>query len=44
MTPFKIIARGLALGTSGHTLGVAPAKELGPVEESMASIAFLGHK
>lgn len=35
------IARGLALGTSGHTLGVAPAKELGPVEESMASIALV---
>ena len=32
------IARGLALGTSGHTLGVAPAKEL---EESMASIALV---
>lgn len=35
------IARGLALGTSGHTLGVAPAKELGPVEESMASISLV---
>lgn len=34
------IARGLSLGTSGHTLGVA-AKELGPVEESMASIAIV---
>ncbi|EGQ1776328.1 antiholin-like protein LrgB [Staphylococcus pseudintermedius] len=35
------IARGLSLGTSGHTLGVAAAKELGPVEESMASIAIV---
>ncbi|AKS66229.1 antiholin LrgB [Staphylococcus schleiferi] len=35
------IARGLALGTSGHTLGVAAAKELGEVEESMASIAIV---
>ena len=40
---FKIsnpIARGLALGTSGHTLGVA-AKELGETEESMGSIAVV---
>ena len=39
---FKIsnpIARGLALGTSGHTLGVA--KELGETEESMGSIAVV---
>ncbi|MQJ50538.1 antiholin LrgB, partial [Escherichia coli] len=35
------LARGLALGTRGHTLGVAPAKESGPVEESMASIALV---
>lgn len=35
------IARGLALGTSGHTLGAAAAKELGPTEESMASIAIV---
>lgn len=35
------IARGLALGTSGHILGVAAAKELGEVEESMASIAIV---
>lgn len=41
---FKIsnpIARGLALGTSGHTLGVAAAKELGETEESMGSIAVV---
>lgn len=41
---FKIsnpIARGLALGTSGHTLGVASAKELGETEESMGSIAVV---
>lgn len=41
---FKIsnpIARGLALGTSGHTLGVAAAKELGKTEESMGSIAVV---
>ena len=39
---FKIsnpIARGLALGTSGHT--VAAAKELGETEESMGSIAVV---
>ncbi|NCA41839.1 antiholin-like protein LrgB, partial [Streptococcus equi] len=35
------IARGLALGTSGHTLGVAAAKELGETEESMGSIAVV---
>ena len=35
------IAAGLALGTSGHTLGVAAAKELGEVEESMASISLV---
>ena len=35
------IARGLALGTSGHTLGVAAAKELGKTEESMGSIAVV---
>ena len=41
---FKIsnpIARGLALGTSGHTLGVAAAKDLGETEESMGSIAVV---
>ncbi|MEB2655766.1 antiholin-like protein LrgB [Staphylococcus haemolyticus] len=41
---FKIsnpIARGLALGTSGHALGVASAKELGETEESMGSIAVV---
>ncbi|OFP68356.1 antiholin-like protein LrgB [Staphylococcus sp. HMSC068G03] len=41
---FKIsnpIARGLALGTSGHTLGVATAKDLGETEESMGSIAVV---
>ena len=35
------IARGLALGTSGHTLGVAAAKDLGETEESMGSIAVV---
>ncbi len=34
------IARGLALGTSGHTLGVAPAKELGPVERINGKYSF----
>lgn len=41
---FKItnpIARGLALGSSGHTLGVAAAKDLGETEESMGSIAVV---
>ncbi|MCI2774817.1 antiholin-like protein LrgB [Staphylococcus petrasii] len=41
---FKIsnpIARGLALGTSGHTLGVAAAKSFGETEESMGSIAVV---
>ncbi|MFY0498965.1 LrgB family protein, partial [Staphylococcus haemolyticus] len=33
------IDRGLYLGTSGHTLGVSSAKELGETEESMGSIA-----
>ncbi|EKU48127.1 antiholin-like protein LrgB [Staphylococcus massiliensis] len=35
------IARGLALGTSGHALGVTAAKDLGQVEESMASISLV---
>ncbi|AHY15265.1 antiholin-like protein LrgB [Streptococcus iniae] len=41
---FKIndpIARGLALGTAGHALGVSAAKDFGQVEESMASIALV---
>ncbi|MGT2888636.1 antiholin-like protein LrgB [Streptococcus didelphis] len=41
---FKIknpIARGLALGTSGHSLGVSAAKDMGEVEASMASIALV---
>lgn len=35
------IARGLALGTSGHSLGVSAAQELGETETSMASIAIV---
>lgn len=41
---FKIkdpIARGLALGTAGHALGVSAAKDFGQVEESMGSIALV---
>lgn len=41
---FKIknpIARGLALGASGHALGVAVGIELGEVEAAMASIAVV---
>ncbi|EHJ57583.1 hypothetical protein HMPREF9318_01956 [Streptococcus urinalis FB127-CNA-2] len=41
---FKIndpIARGLALGTAGHALGVSAAQEFGQVEESMGSIALV---
>ena len=46
---FKIsnpIARGLALGTSGHTLGVAAAKELGRLKNQwevlqLSSLALL---
>lgn len=41
---FKIkdpIARGLALGTSGHSLGVSAAQGMGAVETSMASIALV---
>ncbi|KGR73487.1 antiholin-like protein LrgB [Streptococcus phocae subsp. salmonis] len=41
---FKIdnpIARGLALGTAGHALGVSASKEFGQVEESMGSIALV---
>jgi len=35
------IARGLALGTSGHALGVAVGMEMGEVEAAMASIAVV---
>lgn len=35
------IARGLALGTSGHALGVAVGIEMGEVEAAMASIAVV---
>ncbi|WEG74308.1 antiholin-like protein LrgB [Vagococcus intermedius] len=35
------IARGLALGTSGHALGVAISIEMGEVEAAMASIAVV---
>ncbi|WP_306439781.1 antiholin-like protein LrgB [Staphylococcus marylandisciuri] len=35
------IARGLALGTSGHSLGVAASQEFGETEESMASISLV---
>lgn len=35
------IARGLALGASGHALGVAVGIELGEVEAAMASIAVV---
>ncbi|WP_278926238.1 antiholin-like protein LrgB [Staphylococcus auricularis] len=35
------VARGLALGTSGHSLGVTSAQEFGETEESMASIALV---
>ncbi|MDK7114825.1 antiholin-like protein LrgB [Staphylococcus pettenkoferi] len=35
------IARGLAMGTSGHSLGVAAAQDFGQTEESMASIALV---
>lgn len=35
------IARGLALGTSGHALGVSVSIELGEVEAAMASIAVV---
>lgn len=35
------IAKGLALGTSGHSLGAAVANEMGSVEASMASIALV---
>ncbi|MGP6389284.1 antiholin-like protein LrgB [Streptococcus dysgalactiae] len=41
---FKIkdpVARGLALGTAGHALGVSAAKDFGQVEESMGSIALV---
>ncbi len=33
------IAKGLALGTAGHALGVAVGIEMGEVEAAMASIA-----
>lgn len=35
------IARGLALGTAGHALGVSASKDFGQVEESMGSIALV---
>ncbi|WEG73898.1 antiholin-like protein LrgB [Vagococcus intermedius] len=35
------IARGLALGTSGHALGVSVSIEMGEVEAAMASIAVV---
>ncbi|MFD2729252.1 antiholin-like protein LrgB [Enterococcus camelliae] len=35
------IARGLALGTAGHSLGVSAAQEMGEVETSMGSIALV---
>lgn len=35
------IARGLALGTSGHALGVSVSMEMGEVEAAMASIAVV---
>lgn len=35
------IARGLALGTSGHALGVSVSSQLGETEASMASIALV---
>ncbi|ARA86773.1 Antiholin-like protein LrgB [Bacillus paralicheniformis] len=41
---FKVqhpIAKGLALGTSGHALGVAVGIEMGEVEAAMASIAVV---
>lgn len=41
---FKIknpIARGIALGTSGHALGVARAIEMGAIEAAIASIAVV---
>lgn len=41
---FKVknpISKGLALGTSGHALGVAVGIEMGEVEAAMASIAVV---
>ncbi|MCU4669531.1 antiholin-like protein LrgB [Bacillus paralicheniformis] len=41
---FKVqhpIAKGLALGTSGHALGVAVGIEMGEIEAAMASIAVV---
>ncbi|MEQ9763396.1 antiholin-like protein LrgB [Streptococcus jiangjianxini] len=41
---FKIkdpIARGIALGTAGHSLGASVAQDMGEVEASMASIALV---
>lgn len=35
------IARGLALGTSGHALGVSVAADMGETEASMASISMV---
>lgn len=41
---FKIeepIAKGLAIGTSSHAVGVAKALEMGPVEGAMSSLAIV---
>lgn len=41
---FKIkdpIAKGIALGTAGHSLGASVAQDMGEVEASMASIALV---
>ena len=35
------VAKGLALGTSGHALGVSVGIEMGEVEAAMASIAVV---
>ncbi|BBP91430.1 hypothetical protein BsIDN1_50480 [Bacillus safensis] len=35
------MAKGLALGTSGHALGVSVGIEMGEVEAAMASIAVV---
>lgn len=35
------IAAGVGLGTAGHALGTSAATKIGPVEGSMASIAFV---
>ena len=41
---FKIeesVAKGLAIGTSSHAVGVAKALEMGPVEGAMSSLAIV---